>query len=85
MVNGMSNFFDRMGQANRYNGGESTPEFLRTHPMSTNRMADAQNRAQNYPVPAQRDEREYRLIQERIRNQTSKPSSLDHYYRHLRF
>jgi beta-barrel assembly-enhancing protease len=79
--NGMSHFFDRMGQANRYNGGESIPEFLRTHPMSTNRMADAQNRAQNYPIPAQRDEREYRLIKERVRNFTSKPNSLDHYYK----
>lgn len=78
--NGMSNFFERMQQANRYNMGESVPEFLRSHPMTTNRMADAQARAQHYPVPAPHNEENYRLIKERVRNFTAKPSALDEYY-----
>lgn len=79
--NGMSNFFERMQQANRYNMGESVPEFLRTHPMTTNRMADAQNRAQKYPIPPARDESQYKHIKERIRNFTGKPTSLESYYK----
>jgi predicted Zn-dependent protease len=81
--NGMSNFFERMQQANRYNMGEGVPEFLRTHPMTTNRMADAQNRAQHYATPPPRDEKPYRLIKERVRNFTAKPNSLTAYYKNL--
>lgn len=79
--NGMSNFFERMQQANRYNMGENVPEFLRTHPMTSNRMADAQNRAQNFPPAPPRDESQYKHIKERIRNFTGKSISLETYYK----
>jgi predicted Zn-dependent protease len=78
--NGMSDFFERMQQANRYNMGESVPEFLRTHPMTTNRMADAQARAGRYSIPEPRQEENYKLIKERVRNFTTKPAALDAYY-----
>lgn len=80
--NGMSNFFERMQQANRYTSGDSLPELLRTHPMTSNRMADAQNRAQNHPVPPPRDESYYHEIKERVRNFTIKAQTLEDYYKH---
>lgn len=43
-VQGMPNFFARMHRANRANGSE-IPEFLRTHPVDTTRIAEAKARA----------------------------------------
>ncbi len=74
---GMPDFFGRMGQANRFNDDPSAvPEFLRTHPVTSNRMADAQNRVAKYPAPHLREDLAYRLIKERIRVQTHAPSQL---------
>jgi len=41
--------FERMLASNRYNSGNRIPEFLRTHPLSENRIADTRNRAMQYP------------------------------------
>ncbi|NCF19480.1 MAG: M48 family metalloprotease, partial [Haliea sp.] len=41
--------FERMLQASRYSSGNRIPEFLRTHPLSENRIADTRNRALQYP------------------------------------
>jgi predicted Zn-dependent protease len=80
--NGMPDFFGRMGQANRYNDDPSSiPEFLRTHPVSTKRMADAQNRADRYPRPRLRNDAAYHLIKERIRVQTYTPSQIIDLYK----
>ena len=43
-VNAMPNFFARMHRVNRANGSE-IPEFLRTHPVDTTRIAEAKERA----------------------------------------
>lgn len=42
---GMAEFFKRLHQKNRYTG-RSYPEFLRTHPVTRDRLAEAQSRAQ---------------------------------------
>jgi len=42
---GMPDFFERMQTANRYNDPASVPEFLRTHPVTTNRIAESRERA----------------------------------------
>src|SRR3546814_13973939 len=41
----MANFFSRMQLATR-SGGLGPPEFLRTHPVTTNRIAEARERAE---------------------------------------
>ncbi len=43
-VDGMADFFARMHRANRANGSQ-IPEFLRTHPVDTTRIAEAKERA----------------------------------------
>ena len=63
---GMADFFEKMGQSSRANG-EGPPEFLRTHPVSVNRIAEAENRIQNLP-PVQADEgRQFYIVQSRLR------------------
>jgi predicted Zn-dependent protease len=54
----MPSFFEKMQAANRYNE-TSLPEYLRTHPVTTNRIADSRNRAEQYPPRTVVDSNEY--------------------------
>ncbi len=46
-VDAMAGFFERMAQVMRGNeGGYSTPDFLRTHPVTTTRISEAKSRAE---------------------------------------
>ena len=63
---GMADFFDKMGKTSRASG-EGPPEFLRTHPVSVNRIAEAKSRIQNLP-PVEADEgRQFYIVQARLR------------------
>ncbi len=63
----MATFFGRMEKESRLYGS-STPEFLRSHPMSTNRMADAINRASGLQKRKTNfDTQSFDLIRARIR------------------
>ena len=44
---GMETFFDRMMRNNRLNELKGAPSYLRTHPLTTERIADMQSRIQN--------------------------------------
>jgi predicted Zn-dependent protease len=61
--------FERMLQASRYSGGDRIPEFLRTHPLSENRIADTRNRARKYPVVERPVSLDYQLMRARVANQ----------------
>lgn len=63
---GMSQFFSRLNRLTRPNG-EGPPEFLRTHPVTVNRVAEAENRAQNMPMVETGNGLEFYLVQARIR------------------
>jgi predicted Zn-dependent protease len=52
--------------------GEGPPEFLRTHPVSVSRIAEADNRAANMPKPPPADGRDFYLVQARLRAITEK-------------
>lgn len=65
---GMAQFFQRLERVNlAYGDGPS--EFLRTHPVTTNRIAEAKSRARNMAAkkPSESAELEYRLMRERVR------------------
>ncbi len=68
---GMGEFFEKMGRINR-SMGEGPPEYLRTHPVSVSRIAEAENRAANMPKPEPTDGRDFYLVQARLRAMTSK-------------
>ncbi len=59
-------FFERMQNANRYNE-TSLPEFLRTHPVTTNRIADSRNRAERYPYRQTADSGDFLHVRAKIR------------------
>ena len=63
---GMADFFDRMSQTSRANG-EGPPEFLRTHPVSVNRIAEAEDRIQTLPKVSAAEGRQFYIVQARLR------------------
>ena len=64
----MPAFFERLQQASRYYGGDSVPDFLRTHPVTTERIADARGRAVTYPLKRQlSDTLQFYLMREKLR------------------
>lgn len=63
---GMAEFFEKMGRITRAMG-EGPPEFLRTHPVSVSRIAEAENRAANMPPVERSDSKEFYLVQARLR------------------
>lgn len=72
-VNGMGAFFERLLKAGRLYENNA-PAYLRTHPMSTERMADMQNRAQNLPYRQVPDSTEFLLIRAKLRADLGTPS-----------
>lgn len=63
---GMADFFERINRINRP-AGEAPPEFLRTHPVTTNRIAEAKARAAAMPTPETGDGLDFYLAQARLR------------------
>jgi predicted Zn-dependent protease len=69
---GMVGFFDRLLKANRHNEGKA-PGYLRTHPLTTERIADMQNRVDQLLNESDKRLRtvsespEYKLAQARLR------------------
>jgi len=62
----MASFFEKLAKNSRLYG-ESAPEFLRTHPVSKNRVADARSRARTLPRQQKMDQKTYLLIRNRLR------------------
>lgn len=60
-------FFSRMAKATRLYDNGKLPDFLRTHPVTTNRIADAYGRAGNFPYKQRADSLGYHLVRERLR------------------
>jgi predicted Zn-dependent protease len=63
---GMADFFAIMGRVTRSNG-EGPPEYLRTHPLTSTRVAEAKNRAEQLEAAPRRDNKDFYLVQARIR------------------
>jgi predicted Zn-dependent protease len=57
--------FERMLQSSRYSQGDQVPEFLRSHPLSENRIADTRNRARQYPRKPKDPDLSYQLMRSR--------------------
>jgi predicted Zn-dependent protease len=63
---GMATFFGKLNRLTRVNG-EGPPEFLRTHPVTVNRIAEARDRAASMPTPEADDGLDFFLMQARVR------------------
>ena len=74
-------FFERMGRKNRAYASE-LPEFLRTHPVTTNRIADSLSRADQFPYQQHRDHLHYHLVKTLIQLKTfNNPQKAEKYFR----
>ena len=63
---GMADFFGKVQRTFRANG-EGPPEFLRTHPVSSNRIAEAKDRAAQMPVVNRGPNPQFLRMQARLR------------------
>lgn len=84
----MAGFFSRMSRATRSNNSADVPEFLRTHPVNTNRISEAKNRVEaiRRDPPAVTEsaanESRFRLMRERAHVLASdEPAKLVELYR----
>lgn len=76
----MVDMFEQMLRASRYS--RRPPEFLLTHPLTENRVADATNRARNYPLRQTEVVLNYQLIRARAMfAQQSSPQEAAKYFR----
>jgi len=77
----MATFFDRMGRANRSYAATEVPEFLRTHPVTNNRIADALSRSESYPYKHPADDLRYQLIRAslRVKGFATPAEAVEHY------
>ena len=64
----MASFFERMQRASRYTDPAFIPEYLRTHPITINRIAEARNRAaQIKQTGVLQDSLNYHLVKAKLR------------------
>ena len=70
----MGDFFDSLQRQSRLYGPQA-PEFLRTHPVNENRIADAKNRASQYPRARLKNEFDFHLTKTRLRSLTNNESA----------
>lgn len=61
----MPAFFERMAQANRFQGNQ-LPEFLRSHPVTDTRIADSRARADQYGYRQSPDSMGYQLVRMKL-------------------
>jgi predicted Zn-dependent protease len=64
--NAMPDFFDTMGRRAGL-AGRGVPELLRTHPVTTNRIAESRARAAQITASIQAESQSYQLVRERLR------------------
>ncbi len=72
-VRGMSLFFERLQQATRLYENNATA-YLRTHPLTVERLSDMQNREQAYPYRQVRDSNDFLLVRARVQALQGRPA-----------
>ncbi len=66
-VRAMGAFFEKLQRHARILEGGGVPGYLRSHPVTAERISDAENRAQGMPVRQRADSLEYHLVRARLR------------------
>jgi predicted Zn-dependent protease len=78
---GMVSFFERMQRANRLNEFKGAPSYLRTHPLTVERIADMQSRVERMQPRLVPDSFEYRLARAKLRAGSGSASEAVAYFR----
>jgi predicted Zn-dependent protease len=66
-VRAMAMFFEKMQRYTRIQDDGTFPSYLRSHPITTERIADAQARAEAFPYRQHADTIEYHLVRAKLR------------------
>jgi predicted Zn-dependent protease len=69
----MASFFEKMQRAQRVVEDSTLPGYLRTHPVSTERIADAQNKVAGLPYKQHLDSAEFHLVRAKLRAEAGDP------------
>ncbi|HET7775398.1 MAG TPA: M48 family metalloprotease [Azospira sp.] len=87
-VRGMGDFFQRLQQASRLYENNA-PAYMRTHPLTVERISDMQNRAQKSPYKQVPDSLEFHLVRGKLRAQLGTPkeavADLEHLLKERKF
>lgn len=75
----MAQFFERLQQASRHSDNNAFG-FLRTHPLTGERISEAQGRAQSYPLRMRADSLDFLLMREKLRLVTYGAAETEQYY-----
>ncbi len=79
---GMATFFAKLMQKHRVDPRYQIPEYLRTHPLSINRVTEAKNRIKAFKPKAVNESELYHYVKERVRVLTADEfTDLNAYYR----
>ena len=78
---GMQSFFERMLRTNRLNELKGAPGYLRTHPLTTERIADIQDRVPRASTRMVPDSFEYRLTRAKLRAGSGSATEAVTYFR----
>ncbi len=79
----MVTFFQRLLRANRVNEFKGAPAYLQSHPLTTERIADMQDRVENLPPRLVADSFEYRIVRAKLRAAAGAPTEAVDYFRNL--
>jgi predicted Zn-dependent protease len=89
-VRGMSSFFERLQRQSRFNdpGDRRLPGYLRTHPLTSERIADMQSRVEAFRTgragpSLSADSTDYALIKAKLKSQQGTPSEAVEHFRTL--
>lgn len=75
----MPGFFETLMKGTRFTDG-TAPSFLRTHPLSTERITDMRNRVEQTPYHQKQDSIEFHLIRAKLRAGAGSPSDAVRYF-----
>jgi predicted Zn-dependent protease len=79
----MATFFHKMQENSRYYYTANIPAILRTHPLDSDRIAEAENRTTRFAKKHYPDSSDYALVKEIIRTDVARdPKTLMDYYTH---
>jgi len=80
-VRAMPAFFEKLQRFTRISDDGTAPGYLRSHPLTADRIADAQNRAQNAPYKQYADSLDFHLVRAKIRAETGEPRDAVTYFK----
>src|SRR5256714_1964153 len=69
----MASFFEKMQRSTRVSEDSTLPGYFRTHPVTSERIADAQNKAAAMPYRQHPDAPEFQLVRAKIRADAGDP------------